>query len=79
MVIDIRRAEKYNVSHMENAVNISFNELYLFPDRYLDKNKQYYLYCDTGSRSKVLVKHLNDKGYNCVNIDGGYNKIMLGK
>lgn len=78
MIIDIRSKEKYNRGHLNNAINISFNELFNHPSKYLNKDTVYQIYCDTGSRSKVLVNTLNRIGYNCVNIDGGYNKISLG-
>lgn len=79
MIIDIRSEEKYNVGHIDDAINISFNELFYHPSKYLKKDIVYQIYCDSGFRSKVLVNTLNRMGYNCVNLDGGYNKISLVK
>ena len=52
----------------------SFNErlLELVPEKYLKKNKVYYLYCDLGIRSEQLSKMLNKKGYKTFSIEGGY-------
>ncbi|MBR3210903.1 MAG: rhodanese-like domain-containing protein [Bacilli bacterium] len=72
MIIDIRDASKYAKGHLKDARNIPFFELYLHPDLYLDKKSTYYLYCDTGVKSKILVVYLNKQGYHCVNIEGGY-------
>lgn len=69
MIIDIRSPEKYNNDHLDDAVNISYNELFYHPNKYLKKELKYYIYCDTGYRSKVLVNFLNKIGYNCVNIE----------
>ena len=44
-----------------------------------DKNTIYYIYCDYGNRSKHVVSYLNSLGYNCVNIEGGYNNYLLEK
>ena len=71
MLIDIRDKEKYLKGHLNGAVSIPFLELFLNPNR-LSKDKEYTLYCDTGSKSKILVNHLNKLGYHCVNLDGGY-------
>lgn len=79
MIIDIRSFEKYNSGHLDGAINISYNDLYLYPSKYLDKEKKYFLYCDTGIRSNRLVNMLNKMGYNCVNIDGGYYKNIFEK
>ena len=38
----------------------------------LDKNSIHYLYCRTGMRSHIASSYLEGKGYNTVNIEGGY-------
>ena len=76
MYIDIRSKSKYDYSHIDNAINIGFYELYFFYDNYLNKTTKYYIYCDNGNRSRILVNRLNKKGFNCVNIDGGFNNYL---
>ena len=77
MIIDIRNSTSYLKGHIENAKNIPFSKLYFHPDEYLDKQKTYYLYCDTGHRSKLLVSYLKSLGFKCVNIEGGYSKYLF--
>ena len=76
-VIDIRSEEKYNDNHILNAYNIPFNKLVSFPEKYLDKNNIYYIYCQKGMRSKQVCSILSIKGYNVVDIIGGYEAWIL--
>lgn len=77
MYIDIRSHDKYLNGHIENAKNIGMYELLLHPGMYLSKSRTYYIYCDTGFRSKMVVDKLYSIGYNCVNIEGGYNNYLI--
>lgn len=76
-IIDIRSEEKYNDNHILNACNIPFNKLIYSPDKYLIKNKVYYIYCQNGRKSIQLCNILNSKGYNLINIIGGYEAWIL--
>ena len=76
-IIDIRSEEKYNDNHILNAYNIPFNKLVAFPERYLNKNNTYYIYCQKGARSKQVCSILSIKGYNVVDIIGGYEAWIL--
>lgn len=76
IIIDIRSREKYLIGHINGAINIPFNELYLKYDKYLNKTTRYLIYCDSGNNSLEMVNYLNNRGYNCVNLDGGYHKFM---
>ena len=78
-IIDIRTKEKYLKSHIEGAVNISYMDLLLNHKKYLDKDKTYYIYCDSGIRSKRLVNELNSLGYHTIDIEGGYNNYLRRK
>lgn len=40
----------------------------------LDKDKPVYLYCRSGNRSGKSAKILQEKGYEVVNVVGGYNQ-----
>lgn len=74
MIIDIREDYIYKMGHIDGAINICYDALKLMPERYLSKNKKYYLYCDKGVFSHELSIELNKKGYNTISIDGGYEK-----
>ena len=60
-------------------INITYYDILLNYDKYLDKNRIYYIYCNSGFKSKRLVNKLNMLGYNCVNIEGGYNNYLVNK
>ena len=76
-IIDIRTKEKYNDNHIMNAYNIPYDKLLLNPINYIEKEKIYYIYCQSGIRSKKLCTILNSKGYNLINIIGGYEAWIL--
>ena len=78
-IIDIRSIEKYNDNHMPKAINIPMLLLIKFPNKYLDKNKTYYIYCQRGINSKRVCNELTKMGYNVVNIIGGYEAWILKK
>ena len=76
-IIDIRSEEKYNDNHILNAYNIPYNKLLISPNNYLDINRTYYVYCQKGLTSRKLCSILNSKGYNLINIVGGYEAWIL--
>lgn len=77
MIIDIRSSSKYENGHIEGAISIPFKELITKYDKYLTFDEEYYIYCDSGNTSSMLVNYLNKLGYHCVNIDGGYANYLL--
>lgn len=70
-IVDIRDSNKYQIKHLENAINLTFNNLLLNTDKYLDKNKCYYIYCYTGKISSNLCNILRKNGYNVISVIGG--------
>ncbi len=76
-IIDIREVYKYNLGAIPRAKNININYLQTLPEEYLNKKKTYYLYCEYGEKSKELCDILRNKGYQVVNIKGGYNSYRL--
>lgn len=76
-IIDIRSEEKYNDNHILNAYNIPYNKLLISPSNFLDINRTYYVYCQKGLTSRKLCSILNSKGYNLINIVGGYEAWIL--
>lgn len=76
-LIDIRSIEKYNNKHIMDAVNIPLEQLLIRPEKYLMKEKKYYIYCQKGIQSRKLCQILTNKGYNVSNISGGYEAWIL--
>ena len=48
------------------------------PNKYLDKNKVYYLYCSMGQKSKQLSNYLNNLGYLTFYVKEGYDNFKNG-
>lgn len=78
-IIDIRAKYAYDDGHIEKAVNIREDLLLNNPSFYLNKKDIYYLYCDTGHRSRIVANRLNSLGYKTLNIEGGYKNYLLEK
>lgn len=75
-LIDIRSIEKYNDNHILNAKNIPLQELLIRPEKYLNRNDKYYIYCQKGVQSRKLCQMLS-RNYNVVNVTGGYESWIL--
>jgi len=75
-LIDIREKYECMLGVIPRSINIPYNYLLVNPDNYLMKEKTYYLYCQTGSRSKKLCSILNASGYNTIDLMGGYDKYI---
>ena len=78
-IIDIRDYSLYLNGHIENAKSIPKYLLLNNPEKYLDKNNTYYIYCSSGIQSNRVVLELIHKGYKAVNIIGGYHNYLLRK
>lgn len=76
-IIDIRSVEKYNNNHIPGAINIPFEKIITEPEKYLNKNDRYYIYCRSGVTSYKTCEILIKKGYNVTNISGGYEAWLL--
>lgn len=67
VIVDVRTPEEYAGGHLEGAQNIDFYA----PDfveqvSQLDRNKQYRLYCRSGSRAGQAEQLMKDTGFNDV-------------
>lgn len=76
-IIDIRSVEKYNNGHINNSKNIPLNKLLINFNKYLNKSKKYYIYCQKGIQSKKICQILKNYGYDVVNISGGYEEWII--
>ena len=78
-IVDIRNVEKYNDNHIPNAINIPQEKILLNPNKYLDKNIRYYIYCQKGMSSYNICRILTTMGYKATNINGGYESYIMNK
>lgn len=73
-IIDIRDPDEYNDGHIPTSINIPNDKIMINPEYYLNKSKQYYIYCQYGKTSIKTCIYLNKVGYNVINLIGGYQK-----
>ncbi len=76
-LIDIRDKYEYLLGNITGSINIPYNYLMMNPENYLDSDKTYYLYCDSGSKSRRLCTHLNQLGFHTVDLVGGYSRYIM--
>ena len=62
-VIDVSDRYTYSISHLNNSVNIPYDELINNYRKYLVKGESYYLYCKSGKLSKRATMILSSLGY----------------
>lgn len=73
-IIDIRDNYQYNLGNIPTSKNIPKNFLLMNSDLYLNMTDTYYIYCEYGDTSSRVCERLRRKGYNVVNVIGGYNE-----
>lgn len=69
-LLDVRTPQEYRGGHITRAVNVPLDKI----DRYQGKEKEVYVICQSGMRSKQAVKILKQKGYEATNVQGGMNR-----
>ena len=70
-ILDVRDDVERNHAQIKGSIHIKLTEI---SNRHneLDKNKNIFVMCHTGTRSQTVVKWLKKNGYeNCVNVLGG--------
>lgn len=70
-LIDIREPYEYENGHLPNAKNIPMNKVLEDTDKFLNKDEEYYIICQSGGRSSKTCSKLMEKGFNIVNVLGG--------
>lgn len=75
-IIDIRNRNIYMMGNIPTSINIEYINLLMEPGKYLNKDTRYYIYCMNGYNSSNLCNNLRKKGYDVVNIVGGYNNYL---
>ena len=70
-LIDVRTKIEYQQGSLKNARHVEMNELLNNPEKYLSKEKKYYLFCASGARSASVCNILSKQDYVLVNLKGG--------
>lgn len=74
ILLDAREKNEFEVSHLENAINIGFNKFDInkIKSNITDKNQKIIVYCSIGVRSERIGEKLLKEGYTDVyNLYGG--------
>ena len=70
-ILDVREDTERNHAYIKNTVHIKLNEIATRHSE-LDRNKNIFVMCHTGTRSQTVVKWLKSQGYkHSVNVLGG--------
>ncbi|MGM9878839.1 MAG: rhodanese-like domain-containing protein [Bacilli bacterium] len=75
-IVDIRKNYLYNLGSIPSSKNIPSSFLLMNPEKYLDKEKEYYIYCMQGMESPKVCAKLSKQGYKVVNVLGGYHDYI---
>ena len=75
-LIDIREDYEYKGGSIKSAKNIPMGELLNQPEKYLNKNKEYYIMCQSGGRSARACSSLTKQGFDVVNVSGGMGSYV---
>ena len=70
-LIDIREPYEFKGGSIKTARNIPMGTILNAPEKYLIKDKIYYIMCQSGGRSSSATKALAKLGYNVINVSGG--------
>lgn len=78
-LIDIREAYEYKMGSLKTAKNIPMEKLLSNPEKYIMKNKTYYIMCQSGGRSQRTTRALKKQGFDVINVAGGMGSYMGSK
>ena len=73
VVIDVRTPDEWSSGHLENAMNIEWQDI-LNVTNSVTKDEKIYLYCRSGNRSGRATQILIDAGYKNVTNAGSLNQ-----
>lgn len=72
-LVDVRTPKEFTQGHIKNAKNINvFDNDFMEKMSKFDKKQAVYVYCRSGGRSMKAAKMLKSKGFQVVNLNGGF-------
>ena len=75
-VVDVRTPEEFAAGHIPEAVNIPVDELRSRLDE-LPQDREIVAYCQVGYRGYLATRILRQRGFDAVNVGGGYTTYRL--
>ena len=82
VILDVRTPGEYEKGHIEGAINIPLDNLREVLDikkELIPEGKTLYVHCQSGMRSYIACRILSQRGFDCVNIAGGYGFYAYSK
>lgn len=76
VIIDVRNKHEYDTNHVKGAINIPYKEI--DDDIDIAKDKILFVYCYSGTRSKIAYDALVKLGYTVYDL-GAFDRITLDK
>ncbi|MGL5295966.1 MAG: rhodanese-like domain-containing protein [Culicoidibacterales bacterium] len=70
-LIDVRESNEFHCGHIPTAKNIPVSIAIQQADVLFSKEETYYIVCQSGGRSALVVEQLLLQGYDAVNVQGG--------
>jgi NADPH-dependent 2,4-dienoyl-CoA reductase/sulfur reductase-like enzyme/rhodanese-related sulfurtransferase len=77
LVVDVRSPEEFHCGHVSGAVNLPIDTLRENVST-LEKGRRVIVYCQVGYRGYLAYRILKQKGFDVVNLDGGYKLLVNG-
>ncbi len=74
-IIDLRDENKFVKRNIPGSINISYQKLLIYPEKYLTREKEYLLICDYGIKSKRVSEILNKMGYHTYSLKNGFRDL----
>lgn len=75
-LLDVRTPEEFAAEHIDNAKNVNWlGDTFILDAEKFDKTKPLFIYCKSGSRSKLAGKKLEELGFTTIyELEGGFLK-----
>ena len=72
VLIDVRTAGEFRAGSIRGARNLDImSPAFMQQVEHLDKTKEYFLFCRSGSRSAQACNHMAKNGFKVFNLNGG--------
>ncbi|MCC7431231.1 rhodanese-like domain-containing protein [bacterium] len=72
ILLDTRENEEFEVSHLENAIFVGYNNFSLDSLKNFSKTDTFVVYCSVGYRSSKIIEKMKNAGFkNVSNLYGG--------
>lgn len=72
--VDLREGSAYERKHLRGAISMPY-EIFLARYSTLPRKNTYVLYCDRGALSVLAASVMENAGYRCVSLAGGFKNL----